>query len=391
MRETLYKRQMAKELRAAASKNPVVTVTGPRQTGKTTLVKAVFPDKPYANLESLRTRELALADPLGFLDRFPDGVILDEIQRCPELLSEIQVRVDEADRKGMYILTGSHQVGLRDAIAQSLAGRTAILHLLPMSMEELSKAGIDFSLEEILYKGCFPRIYKDEQNPTKAYSHYVQTYLERDLRQMIEVKNLQLFQKFLKLCAGRVGQIFNKEGLAGEVGVSAKTIDHWLSILEASYLIFLLPPYFENFGKRAIKSPKLYFCDVGLLTFLLGIENTTQLERDPLRGNLFENLIILELIKARWNQGLEHRLYFYRDSNQNEVDVIFQRGHELVPIEIKSAKTFNRSFLDNLYKFEKLVGERCQDPVLIYGGSEEQKIKNIQLLNFSHTADAISY
>lgn len=385
----MFQRRMSQELKSMAQQYPVVTITGPRQSGKTTLVKSVFSKMPYANLESLSTLEFAETDPIGFIDSYPDGAILDEIQRCPKLLSEIQVRVDQTDIKGMYILTGSHQVGLRGAIAQSLAGRTAILHLLPMSLEELSQAKIDFTLDEILLQGCFPRIYKDQLDPSKAYGNYVQTYLERDLRQMIEVKNLQLFQRFLKLCAGRIGQLFNKESLSGEVGVSAKTIDHWLSILEASYLVFLLPPYFENFGKRAIKSPKLYFCDVGLAAYLLGIENISQMERDPLRGQLFENLVILELIKARWNQGLEHRLYFYRDSHHNEVDLLFQRGHDLVPIEIKSAKTFNSSFLKGLTAFQNLVGDRCKDPAIIYSGAEELKMKDVQLYHFSHAFKAI--
>ena len=380
---------MSKELRAMAAQYPVVAVTGPRQSGKTTLVKEVFPEKPYANLESLQTRELAETDPTGFLDNYPSGAVLDEIQRCPKLLSEIQVRVDESNSKGMFILTGSHQVSLRGAIAQSLAGRTAILHLLPMSMKELKDEGLNFTLDEILYQGGFPRIYKDLLNPSKAYGNYVQTYLERDLRQMVEVKNLQLFQKFLKLCAGRIGQIFNKENLANEVGVTSKTITHWLSILEASFLIFLLPPYFENFGKRVIKSPKLYFCDVGLATYLLGIENVSQIARDPLRGNLVENLVILELIKSRWNQGLEHRLFFYRDSHHNEIDVLFQNGHDLIPIEIKSAKTFNQSFLKGLSLFKDLIGDRCQSPSLIYSGDDEHKIKGVQLLNFSHSAKAL--
>lgn len=385
----MFKRQMVKELNSMSKQYPIVTVTGPRQSGKTTLVREFFSEKPYANLESLSTFELAETDPIGFLDRYPDGVILDEIQRCPKLLSEIQVRVDESGTKGMFILTGSHQVGLRQVIAQSLAGRTAILHLLPMSMEELNQEGFEFNLDEILLKGGYPRIYKDTLNPTKAYSNYVQTYLERDLRQMIEVKNLLLFQRFLKLCAGRIGQVFNKENLANEVGVSTRTISQWLSILEASYLIFLLPPYFENFGKRTIKSPKLYFCDVGLAAYLLGIENETQIERDPLRGNLVENLVILELIKARWNQGLEHRLFFYRDSHQNEIDVLFQKGHDLVPIEIKSAKTFNKSFLKGISTFTNIAGDRCQTPFLVYSGSDELKINGVQLLNFSNAAKAL--
>ncbi len=385
----MYKRQMAEELRAMANQYPVVTVTGPRQSGKTTLVKDVFPEKPYANLESLQTFQFAEVDPIGFLDSYPDGAVIDEIQRCPKLLSEIQVRVDASDKKGMFILTGSHQMGLRGAIAQSLAGRTAILHLLPMSMREFAGANISFTLDEMLYRGCFPRIYKDRLEPCKAYSFYVQTYLERDLRQMTEVINLQLFQRFLKLCAGRIGQLLNKDGLAGEVGVSAKTIGQWISILENSYLLFLLPPYFENFGKRVIKSPKLYFCDVGLAAHLLGIENMTQIERDPLRGHLVENLVVLELMKSRWNQGLEHNLYFYRDSHQNEVDIVFKKGHDLIPIEVKSAKTFNPFFLKALKSFESLVGDRCRNPTLIYAGRDEPKIKGVQLRHFSHASHAI--
>ncbi|MEN8236029.1 MAG: ATP-binding protein [Pseudomonadota bacterium] len=385
----MFYRQMSTELKSMAKQYPVITVTGPRQSGKTTLVKQIFAHKPYANLEALGTRELAETDPIGFMDRYPHGAIIDEIQRCPKLLSEIQVRVDAANNKGMFILTGSHQVELHSAISQSLAGRTSILHLLPMSMEELANEQIHFRLDEILYQGCFPGIYDDQLNPTKAYSSYVQTYLERDLRQMIEVKNLQLFQKFLKLCAGRIGQIFNRESLANEVGITSKTVSYWISILEASYIIFLLPPYFENFGKRAIKSSKIYFTDVGLAAFLLGIEQISQMERDPLRGHLFENLIILELMKWRWNQGLEHRLYFYRDSHHNEIDIIFQRGHELVPIEIKSAKTFNSSFLKGLLLFKELTGKRCQDPCLIYTGTDEQMVKGIKLVNYSRAATTL--
>lgn len=380
---------MAKELKAMAEAYPVVTVTGPRQSGKTTLVREVFPKKPYVNLESLGMRSLAEADPGGFLDQFPTGAILDEIQRFPELLSEVQVRVDEKDEKGMFILTGSHQVGLRGAITQSLAGRTAILHLLPMSLQELEGAKMTPDLDEALLKGGFPRIWDDSLDPAKAYGNYVQTYVERDVRQMIEVKNLQLFQKFLKLCAGRIGQILNKESLGNEVGVSAKTIDHWLSILVASYLVFLLPPYFENFGKRTIKSPKLFFSDTGLAAWLLGIETTKQMERDPLRGNLVENLVILELMKDRWNRGLEPRLYFWQDSQKNEIDALFQQGNDLIPIEIKSAKTFNPAFLKGIKAFRKLVEGRCSKSFLVYSGSEEVNIQGTKLLHYSNAAEAL--
>lgn len=385
----MFKRQIAAELLSISKQYPVVTLTGPRQSGKTTIVKEVFPNKPYANLESLNTFELANSDPIGFLDKYPEGAIFDEIQKCPKLLSEIQVRVDQSESKGLFILTGSHQVGLRGAIAQSLAGRTAILHLLPMSIKELSESNIHMSLDEYLLQGGYPRIFKDSLNPTKSYSNYVQTYIERDLRQMIEVKNLGLFQKFIKLCAGRIGQVFNKASISNEVGVSSKTISQWISILEASYLIFLLPPYYENFGKRAIKSPKLYFTDVGLATYLLGIENISQLERDPLRGNLVENLVLLELVKARWNEGLEHKLFFYRDSNQNEVDILYQRGHELTPIEVKSAKTFNASFLKGLTYFKNLAPEKFHKPYLVYAGVDQQEITGVQLLNIANSSQIV--
>jgi len=385
----MFNRDMHAELLEMAKQYPVVTVTGPRQSGKTTLVRLAFPDKPYVNLESIAVKQLVEADPVGFLDKYPDGAIIDEIQCHPELLSDIQVRVDAKQAAGMFILTGSHQVGLQGAIAQSLAGRTAVLHLLPMSLSELAAANQEDTLDALLLKGCFPRIYHDRLDPTKAYNGYVQTYLERDVRQMLEVKNLHAFRKFITLCAGRIGQVFNKESMANEVGVSSKTIAHWLSILEASYIIFLLPPYFENIGKRLIKSPKLYFCDVGLAAYLLGIETTTQMSRDPLRGQLFENLVILELIKKRWNQGLEHRLHFYRDSNQNEVDVLYQTGHHVIPIEIKSSKTFHASFGRALAYLKRIMPERVVHATVVYAGDAEQRVSDMRLLNYAHAARAL--
>lgn len=381
----MYYRTMQKELQQAAKKLPIVTVLGPRQSGKTTLVKETFSDKPYINMESIHIREFATQDPLGFLEQYPEGAILDEIQEVPKLLSYLQVRVDASQKKGEFILTGSHQLALNEAIAQSLAGRVAILHLLPMSLEELALAGISKSLDATLYEGCYPRVHADQLNPTKTYASYVRTYIERDIRMILQVHNLHLFQKFMVLAAARVGQIFNKDQIAGEVGVSSKTIGHWLSILEACYIIYRLPPYFENFGKRAVKSPKIYFCDVGLVAYLLGIETVEQMARDPLRGNLFENLVVNELIKARFNQGLEPRLYFYQVTGRSEVDLIYQKGHELVPIEIKSARTFNTSLLDGIRNFSKIVQERCQGGYLVYSGDEEIKIGGIQLLNYRHS------
>lgn len=385
----MYRRAMQDELERAAKELPVVTILGPRQSGKTTLVQHTFPNKPYVNMESLHVRELAKSDPVAFLEQYPQGVILDEIQEVPTLLSYIQVKVDASNRKGEFILTGSHQVELNAAISQSLAGRVAILHLLPMSLEELIKAGINKSLDETLYEGCYPRIHIDQLNPTKTYASYIRTYIERDIRMMLQVHNLDLFQKFMILCASRVGQIFNKESLAGEVGVASKTIGHWLSILEACYIVYRLPPYFDNFGKRVIKSPKIYFCDVGLVAYLLGIETVAQMARDPVRGNLFENLVVNELMKARFNKGLDPRLYFYQVAGRSEVDLIYQRGYELIPIEIKSSRTYNASFISGIESFKKIASHRSATPYLVYGGDEEMKIGDIQLLNYRHAAKIV--
>lgn len=381
----MFQRKMKKELLEAAEAYSVVTLMGPRQSGKTTLVRETFPKKPYVNLERLHIRELAKNDPEGFLNSYPEGAILDEIQTTPHLLSSIQVRVDETKKKGEFILTGSHQTALHEAISQSLAGRTAILNLLPLSLEELKLPGFRKSLDDLLFEGCYPAVQSEGLNPTKTYANYVATYLERDIRKMMQVHNVGLFEKFLILIASRVGQILNKESLAGEVGVDAKTIGNWLSILEACYIIYRLHPYFENFGKRVIKSPKIYFCDVGLASYLLGIENRNQISRDPLRGNLVENLIVMELMKARFNRGLDPRLYFYQVSGRTEVDLIFQRGRELIPIEVKSSKTFNSAFLQGIKKFREISENRSTDAFLVYAGEEEVKIQGVQLINFRNS------
>lgn len=380
----MFKREIQKELRSSAKNFPVVSIIGPRQSGKTTLVQNTFSKKPYVNLEDLDVRELAKSDPRGFLEQYPEGAILDEVQRVPSILSYIQVIVDKKKQKGQFILTGSHQIELHEAISQSLAGRTDLLSMYPMTISELKNTGFDQSIDEYLFKGFYPQIYFENLNPTKVYRAYVKTYLERDVRRLINVKNLSLFQKFIKLCAGRVGQLLNMNSLANEVGVSSHTIEEWISVLQASYLVVLLQPYFENFGKRVIKSPKLYFTDVGLLSYLLGIENLKQLARDPLRGNLVENLVVMELLKTRANQGLEPQLYFYRDSQQKEVDVLFKRGHELVPIEIKASKTFNSEFLKTITYFQGIAKNQAEQGFVIYCGELEQKIQNNQLLNFKN-------
>jgi uncharacterized protein len=386
----VFRREIEAELKALAKGYPVVTVLGPRQSGKTTVVQHAFPDKEYANLEFPDIRAMALSDPRGFLEQFPEGAILDEIQRAPELLSYIQPLVDKKDQKGMFILTGSHQLELQEAVAQSLAGRTALLTLLPMDLSELNRAGFDLSIDEWMLKGGYPRIYKDDLDPTKAYRSYFQTYVERDLRQLIKVKDLMQFERFIQILAGRIGQILNMEEVGGEVGLSSHTVKEWISILEASFIVFRLPPYFENFGKRVIKSPKLYFNDVGLASYLLGIQNVVQLSRDPLRGHLFENAIILELRKHRLNQGLDPSLFFYRDIQKNEVDIIYKKGHELVPIEIKSSKTYHSEFIETLHYFQSIAKEKAPHSFLIYAGEAEQRIQSTHVLNYKHAVQALT-
>ncbi len=385
----MFQRDIEKELLELASGYPIVTVIGPRQSGKTTLVQTAFPQKKYANLEFPDVRSAALQDPRSFLEQFPDGAILDEIQRAPELLSYIQPIVDEKDQKGMFILTGPHQIELQGAISQSLAGRTALLTLLPMNLSELEKAGFHLSVDEWMIKGGYPRIYKDHLDPTKAYRNYIQTYVERDLRQLIQVKDLSQFERFIQILAGRVGQIINMEEVGGEIGLSSHTVKHWISILEASFIVFRLQPYFENFGKRLVKSPKLYFNDTGLATYLLGIVNETQMYRDPLRGHLFENAVILELKKHRLNQGLDPSLFYYRDVQKNEIDVIYKKGHDLVPIEIKSSKTYHKDFLQSIDLFWDIAPERVPQAFLIYGGDIEQSVQQTQILNFRHATQAL--
>jgi uncharacterized protein len=378
---TFY-RTASETLKKLAQSYPVVTIVGPRQVGKTTLTKSVFPEKKYTNLEDPDVLAFALNDPRGFIDQFSEGAIIDEIQNAPKLLSFIQVIVDEKQQNGLYILTGSQQLDLSEAISQSLAGRTAIISLLPLSIQELAIQKIDLDLDDYLLKGFLPRLYAQNLEPRTAYRNYVKTYLERDVRKITKVHDLILFQKFFRLCASRVGCILNQENLANEIGVSATTINHWLGILEASYLIFRVQPYFENLGKRLIKSPKIYFFDVGLVSYLIDIETIVQMSRDPLRGQLVENLVVLELFKTRLNQGLDPNIYFYRDNHKNEVDLIYKKGHELIPIEIKSAKSFDRSFLKGIQYFKNIIPDRVPTGYVIYAGGMSYKVDDFHLLNY---------
>lgn len=382
----LIKRELEPELKSSAKQYPVVTITGPRQSGKTTLARRAFPRYRYVNLEEPDTRELAQSDPRAFLSGAEKGMILDEIQRVPELLSYIQGIVDNRKKKGQFILTGSRNFELMESVTQSLAGRTAILNLLPLSIAELKRTKLDNVVDQYLLKGFYPRVYAEKLDPYKAYRNYFQTYIERDLRSLISVKDLRAFQKFVTLCAGRVGQIFNASALSSEVGVSVPTISSWVSILQESYIVFLLPPYFTNVSKRLIRSPKIYFYDVGLAVYLLGIENLTQMSRDPLRGPLFENMVIVELMKHRFNGGLDHGLYFFRDDKQHEADVIIPFGTDLVAIEIKSSLTFHQDFLKGLKHIRNFFKKKTVRSIVVYAGTETQSGDEFSLLNYQDAA-----
>lgn len=377
----LIDRKIETELKNVMKEYPVVTITGPRQSGKTTLAKKVYPHFNYCNLEFPDVRLLAEEDPRAFFKLYKAPLIIDEIQRVPHLLSYIQGFVDQENSNGMFLLTGSQQLQLNEAISQSLAGRNALLTLLPFSIQELKQSNISISRDELIYKGFLPRIYSEDQVPTRAYRNYLQTYIERDLKQVAQINNLSEFETFLKLLAGRVGQVLNLNSLSNDVGVSSTTLKAWLNILEASYIVFKIYPYFENFGKRMIKSPKIYFTDVGLVSYLLGIENSSQISRDPLIGGLFENMVVLESIKCRYNQGLDHQLYFYRDNKKNEVDLIYKKQNQLVPIEIKSAMTFNKNFVKGVSYFQKLSPKATKGYV-IYSGDLVFDSEDYSVLNF---------
>ena len=368
-------------LRKTAHEMPIVTVYGPRQSGKTTLVRHVFNDYAYANLEYPTVRELAIRDPEAFFSKYPAPAIIDEVQRVPDLLSYIQVKVDESGKRGQYILTGSHQPVLRAKISQSLAGRTSILTLLPLSLAELSAAGRSLSLEQAIIKGFLPRVHASGISATDIYEDYYRTYVERDVRQLVAVENQTAFETFVRLLAGRIGQIVNFESLAGDVGVSAPTLRKWLSVLEASYVVFRLQPYYENFGKRMVKSPKVYFTDVGLAAHLLRIRREEQVLRDPLIGGLFENLVVSEAMKWKLNANRAEDFYFLRDSNGLEIDLVMEQARRLHLLEVKSAMTPSDSMAKNLRRVKAFV------PVLsstvVYRGEDFPIAGGGEFVNFS--------
>ncbi len=377
-------RTIEPELKKYAEQYPVVTVTGPRQSGKTTLCRKVFADKKYVSLESLDTRNFAREDPRGFLAGLPDGAVLDEIQQVPELVSYIQTLVDDDQRKGLFVLTGSQQFEVANTISQSLAGRTALVKLLPFSLEELGSHVAGCNFDKIILTGFYPRIWCDGLTAHKALADYIETYVERDIRQLLAVKDLTLFQRFITLCAGRIGQLLNLNSLAADCGISHQTARNWLTLLEASYIVFRLPPYFSNISKRLVKSPKLYFYDVGLAARLLGLETELQVSRDPLRGNLFENMVVMEVLKYRLHRGRASNLNFYRDSNGNEIDLLLNYGPDIFPIEVKSGMTLNRDYFKGLNKFAKIF-QLPLGAALLYGGDEEQQRFEIRVCSAKKT------
>jgi len=365
-----------------AAKFKAVAVTGARQSGKTTLVKQVFKNKPYVSLENPDTRRFALEDPRGFLDSYPNGAILDEVQRVPELFSYLQEILDNTKSKGLFILSGSNNFLLQQNISQTLAGRVGYLNLLPFSISELKKSKLlPLDDDALMLKGFYPPIYDQHIPPEDWCPNYIRTYIERDVRQLKNINDLIVFERFIKLLAARSGQELNNSALSLETGVDVKTIQSWIGILESSFIIYLLKPHHKNFNKTIVKRPKLYFYDTALVCHLLGIRNIVQLNTHALRGSIFEGMVVTELVKKRTNAGLTVNLYYWRDKTGHEIDVIIDNAGKLIPIEIKSGKTTHSEFFKNIDYWCNLSG--VKHSFLLYGGSQTQKRSNGQsILNW---------
>ena len=376
-------RTISPHLRLLATLYPVVVVSGPRQSGKTTLARSAFPEMPYVNLEAPDIRRLAQADPRGFLARFPSGVLLDEFQRAPELVSYIQVLTDEDPRAGRFVLTGSQQFEVMSKVSQSLAGRAGLIRLLPFSFEELRLGGFPVGdASHWMFSGFYPRIHDRDLPPAQALSDYFATYVQRDVREILNIADLAMFESFVRLCAGRTGQLLNLSNLAQDLGISHVTARKWLTVLQASYLVHLVQPYHWRTSKRLMKSPKLYFYDTGLAAWLIGIQSPQQLATHPLRGGLFENMVMMDALKFRWHRGLRDNLYFYRDSEGAEIDLLLEFGHGVFPIEIKAGATVNADYFKGIKHFSKMVSAAPNGGGLVYGGGERWLHNGTQIVPF---------
>ena len=377
----MIERTLASKVTSLAQKFQVITLTGPRQSGKTTLVRATFPDLPYVSLEEPDIRQIALTDPRGFLSNYPNGVILDEIQNTPELFSYLQRIVDE-NRQIQFILTGSSNFLLMEKISQTLAGRTAVLHLLPFSLQELEP--LADSYENLIFKGQYPRIYDRAIPPTDFYPSYIQTYVDRDVRMIKNIGDINAFIQFTQLCAGRIGQPLNNASLANDAGISPNTAKSWLSILESSYILYRLQPYHRNFNKRLIKSPKLYFYDTGVACSLLGIRMQEQVNLHYMKGSLFENLILNEFIKRSFNQGENRLPYYWQDNHGKEIDCLLVNGEKITAVEIKSGKTISTSYFENLNYWRSLAALPENQEYVVYGGEQSMQTSAGTLISWKN-------
>ena len=384
MANNLYlNRTMEDVIKEASQYFSVISVTGPRQSGKSTLLKHLFPDIPRYSMKDVNVREFAEHDPVAFLHQHPKGMFIDEVQKVPQLLEYIQGIVDD-NPDCRFLLTGSSNFELLHGLCESLPGRAGVYELLPMTYHESESTMSAKPLDEFLYNGLYPAICAEKNKARLFYPSYVKTYLERDVRDLLMIKDQMQFMKFMKLCAARVGSIFNASELAGQIGVDSKTITNWLSVLQASYLVTLLPPYYENISKRLVKSPKLYFNDPGLACYLLDIESPRQLARDKMRGAIFENYVVMEVIKHRYNRGLLNGVYFYRDSNQNEVDILLKEEGEITAIEVKSSMTYHTSFESDISQLSDWIKTPVVNKMIVYTGDFENTTSDIKILNYRH-------
>ena len=375
-------REVEQVIREASDYYSVISVTGPRQSGKSTLLKHLFPDYKEFSMKDVHVRDYATNDPVAFLQQTTDGMFIDEVQKAPVLMEYIQGIVDRHPERH-FLLTGSSNFEMMRDLSESLAGRAGVFELMPMSLSETVDQRTERDLSKQIFEGLYPAVIAGKNTAKFFYPSYVKTYLEKDVRDLLNVQNQMQFLRFIKLCAARIGSLFNASELAAEVGVDSKTITRWLSVLQASYLVTLLPPYYENISKRLVKSPKLYFNDTGLACYLLDIESPKQLERDKMRGPLFENMLVMEMMKHRYNQGKDGGVFFYRDSNQNEVDVLLKQEGKITAIEVKSSMTYHTSFENTLRQLQNWIKTPVTKRAVVYSGEFENSSSDIKLLNYN--------